>query len=532
LGVEYLEPRLALSAVSVPAPVPDIHMLLAPALPAPIRADSLPGAIGARPEFVPHFAAGLDTVARLPAETAAAAPVYGAGDVSLLPMLPDPASYQLSSAPAGNILPDVAPSGAVLAVGVPLLPAAASLLPSPIEHFDTAGIVVSHAGEGFFSAWSASAGDVRIGWPPGGGVLTVSLPLVPVSVDAPWSSWRPPDADLLVEGHAGADPFPVSSVPVGFTVSASPSAGLVVTVSTVANATPTNMATVTPTASQQSGSGSLLPVAAAARNAGQNLNLSPATADNSSKPSGPAAPSYPAASASAAEGGFVEIRSVSPALPPSVGRDVNGSAPNSAQPAEGPSPLDIGPARVRDEGNSSQGTQPVGESGAQDGPPAAPGGLASGGSQDSAPCPAAEEGGMIVLAAPAFPPADAAQVAVASALPPGGVPSADGHCQRVDKVMAQFQAFEVAGGPLERPDAAEAPAAETRIEGAQAAPARPVRAQGAAKTSAADGITWREQLLHSRGALPALGAAALLTRNGRARGRWLLRRAARLLGGR
>jgi hypothetical protein len=212
-----------------------------------------------------------------------------------------------------------------------------------------------------------------------------------------------------------------------------------------------------------------------------------------------------------------------------VVRDDGTLTSNPEQPTEEPIASQVG-ATLADDGNDLlDDVDAVGDKDQQTGQLATEKDLAGGAAQDSARALASEEGGMIVLEAAAFQPANSSEVSAALAASPEAAPSPDGHSIRVDKVMAQFEAFDLAGGPVERPDATGLTLVEPHEEGAQAEAAGPGPADGAPKTPAADGSKSDKQIGHSAAALPAIAVAALLTHKSKSRGRRLARSAAGLL---
>jgi hypothetical protein len=296
------------------------------------------------------------------------------------------------------------------------------------------------------------------------------------------------------------------------------------------NGEPLNAAMAPSVAPQQSRGAPLWIIgAAASKDASQDVKASVASNDNLPKPNSPAAAARSPTPENVVEGGFVEIGSASRNLSrPAVGDD--GTLTSSPeQPTEKPLAPEVAPTLADDGNDLLDDVDAVGDKDQPTGQLATEDELAGGAAQDSARALPSEEGGMIVLAAAACQPANAPEVSPALAASPEAAPSPNGHSIRVDKVMAQFEAFDLAGGPVERPDATGLTVVEPHEEGAQAEAAGPGPADGAPKTPAADGSKSDKQIGHSAAALPAIAVAALLTHKGKSRGRRWARSAAALL---
>jgi hypothetical protein len=128
---------------------------------------------------------------------------------------------------------------------------------------------------------------------------------------------------------------------------------------------------------------------------------------------------------------------------------------------------------------------------------------------------------MIELAVAAFQPAGPAQVSVALSPSPEVARSPDGRSLCTDKLMARFEAFDLAGGPLECRGTTGLTLTALHDEGERAEAAGLVPANETPKTSPADGDAWGREVVHGMALLPAVAVAALLIRKSKWRRRCL-----------
>jgi hypothetical protein len=511
-----LEPRIALAAAGLAAAVPHANPFSAPFIAGFAAADSAAGLPGARTDLVLDSAAWRDTAPRLLAGASLAAPVYGlSGEASLVIETTVPSALQ-SGGTAGLVtaslyLPLLAPVHGFSGDG-PTLP-----FPGDSPHAMALSPTAPAVGGGEFLVTLDKRGD------------TEDLSPIPAPAGRSPALFLPSDVNDLAEYRVDTGASHFWSPPAGSLLPALEANGLAFVVGAGGNGEPVNAAMAPAVAPQQSRGGPLGIVgAAASKDAGQDVKPSATSSDNLPKPNSPAAAARSQTPENSVEGGFVEIGSASRNLSRPVVPD-DGTLTSPEQPAEGPGASQVGPALADDGNDLLDDVDAVGDKDQPTGQLATEKGLAGGAAQDSARALASDEGGMIELAAAACQAANSSEVPAALAASPEAAPSPDGHSIRVDKVMAQFEAFDLAGGPVERPDATGLNLVEPHEEGAQAEAAGPGPAGGAPKTPAADGSKSDKQIGHSAAALPAIAVAALLTHKGKLRGRRWARSAAALL---
>ena len=126
---------------------------------------------------------------------------------------------------------------------------------------------------------------------------------------------------------------------------------------------------------------------------------------------------------------------------------------------------------------------------------------------------------MIELAAAASQPAGPAQASLALSPLPDVARSPDGRSFCTDKPMAQFEAFDLAGGPVERRATSGLTLAAAHEKGELNEAAGPVPADETPDTSPEDGHVWGRQVVQNMAVLPAMVVAVLLIRKSKWR-RW------------
>jgi hypothetical protein len=513
-----LEPRIALAAAGLAAAVSHANAFSVPFIAGFAAADSAAGLAGARSDLVPASAALRDTAPRLLAGAIPAAPVYGqSGEASLVIETTVAIAWQPGG--AGGL-------------------ATASLYPSlsaAVHGFSGDDPALSFPSDSFYAmALSPNAPTV------GGGEFFVTLGKrgdsgdlspIPAPVGRSLSLFLPSGVNDPDEYRIDTGASHFLSPPAGSLPPALEANGFAFVVSAGGNGEPVNVVMAPSVAPQQARSVPLgIAGVAASKDASQDAKPSVASSDNLPKANSPAATARSQTAENSAEGGFVDIGSVSRSSSgPAVG-DNGPLTSNPGQPTEEPLAPEVAPALADDGSDLLDDVDAVGDKDQQTSTLATEEGLAGGvAQQDSARALASDEGGMVELAAAAFQPANSTEVSPALAASPEAAPSPDGHSIRVDKVMAQFQAFDLAGGPVERPEAAGLPVVAPHAEGAQAEAAGPAPADGAPKTPAADGGKSDKQIGHSAAALPAIAVAALLTHKNKSRGRRWAQSAAGLL---